>query len=859
MNCEKMMYFCMIFPKNCFPQTKCIIMNKTVLSKFTPHIAALLLFVCISFLYFTPVLEGKQLIGHDTESWACMAKESIDYNSSHNDVALWTNSMFGGMPTYQISMSQPYNIMKFVDDVIRIFPGSVYYLMLYLIGFYILLLAFRVNPWLAIVGAIAFAFASYNFIIIVAGHNSKAITIAYMAPLIGSVFMTFRRKLLLGGLLTTLFLGLAIRANHVQILYYTVIILIFLTITEFIYSIKEKEISKFLKSCAVLIAAAAIGMGLNATALLTTYDYSKATMRGDSNGLTVDNKSSQHGLNKDYITQWSYGIDETLTLLIPNFKGGASGGTLTADSETGKKLVSLGAPDVNRILKENQFPLYWGAQPGTSGPVYIGAIICFLFVLGLFLVDKRTKWWLLPMIILTIMLSWGRNFMWLTDIFINYVPLYNKFRTVSMTLVATGFGMTLMAILALKEVFSEKTDKQKLIKPVLISAAIVGGIALLFAAIPSLSGNFVADSIFNSADAQYQGNNAFLRETLPLDRAAMLRSDALRSFMFVLMAAGLIWLFSKNYLKQKIAYVLFAVLILSDLVPVAKRYLNNDNFQRPRQIENLIQPSNADKIILKDKSQFRVLDATVDVFQNATPSYFHKNIGGYHAAKLRRYQELINLYLTKEMGQLFASFGRAKSTEQISSTMDSLSILNMLNMKYLIYNKEAAPLINPYANGNAWFISNIRFADDANQEMKILGEINTKKEMVVDKSFAAQLPIKLSLDSSAHIALTYYNPNQLKYNYTSKTDQVAVFSEIYYDKGWNAYVNGRLTPYVRANYLLRAMPLKAGNYEIEFKFEPKSYSIGNTIALTSSILLILGVLGFIIIQWQKSTKKTQTT
>lgn len=847
------MYFCMIFPKNCLLQTKRIIMNKTVLTKFAPHVAAFLLFVCISFMYFSAILEGKQLIGHDTESWVYMAKETIDYNATHKDVALWTNSMFGGMPTYQISMSQPYNVMQFVDDVVRVFPGAVYYLMLYLIGFYILLLSFRLNPWLAMIGAIAFAFASYNFIIIGAGHNSKAITIAYMAPLIGSVFMTFRRKLLLGGLLTTIFLGLAIRANHVQILYYTVIILLFLGVVELIFSIKEKEFKEFLKSSGMLLAAAAVAIGMNATALMTTYDYSKATMRGDSNGLTVDTQNSQHGLNKDYITQWSYGVDETMTLLIPNFKGGASGGTLSADSETGKKLASLGAPDVDKILKENQFPLYWGSQPFTSGPVYIGAIICFLFVLGFFLVDKRVKWWLLPMIALTLMLSWGKNFMWLTDIFINYIPLYNKFRTVSMTLVATGFGMTLMAMLALKEVFAEKTDKQKLIKPVLVSAAIVGGIALIFALIPSLSGSFTS-----AADAQFQGNNAFLRETLPLDRAAMLRSDAIRSLMLVLISAGMIWLYAKNYLKQKVAYVLFGIIILGDMASVDKRYLNDDNFQRPRHIENLIQPSTADKIILEDKSQYRVLDATVDVFQNAAPSYFHKNIGGYHAAKLRRYQELINMQITKEIGQLFAAFGRVKSTDQISNTLDSLGVLNMLNMKYLIYNKDAAPIVNPYANGNAWFISNIRVAGNANEEMKLVGEINTKKEMVVDKSFMSQLPAKLVADSSAHIALMKYEPNQLIYNFSSKTDQVAVFSEIYYDKGWDAYINGKMVPYVRANYLLRAMPLKAGNYEIEFKFEPKSYSIGNTIALISSILLLLMIIGFVYMQWINS-KKTKLT
>ena len=839
------------FSEKLLLQTQRTIMNKTVLIKFAPHIAAFLLFVCISFMYFSPVLEGKQLIGHDTENWMCMAKETIDYNATHNDVTLWTNSMFGGMPTYQISMNQPYNLIKYVENAVQLFPNTVYNLMLYLIGFYILLLAFKVNPWLAIVGAIAFSFASYNFIIIVAGHNSKAITIAYMAPLIGSVFMAFRRKRLLGSLLTAFFLSLAIRANHVQILYYTFIILLILAVVEFIYSIKDKEIVGFLKTGGMLIVAALIAVGMNATSLWTTYDYSKATMRGESDGLTVDSQNSQHGLNTDYITQWSYGVDETMTLMIPDFKGGASGGTLTADSETGKRLTSLGAQDVNKIMKDNQFPLYWGTQPGTSGPVYIGAIICFLFVLGLFLVDKRTKWWLLPMIALTVMLAWGKNFMWLTDIFISYVPMYNKFRTVSMTLVATGFGMTLMAILALKEVFNEKTDKQKLIRPVLISAAIVGGIALIFALIPSLSGDFISP-----ADGQYTGNNAFLKETLPLDRASLLWGDAFRSLLFVILAAGVIWLYAKNYLKTKVGYVLLGALILFDLVPVAKRYLNDDSFQRPRHIETLITPSKADNFILQDKSQFRVLDGTANIFNDATPSYFHKNIGGYHAAKLRRYQELINMQLDKEIGKLFATFGRATSSQIINNTMDSLGVLNMLNMKYLIYNKEAAPLVNPHANGNAWFVKNIRVAADANEEMKLVGEINTKTEMVVDKSFAAQLPTTLTADSTAHIALTSYKPNDLIYNFSSKSDQVAVFSEIYYDKGWTAYIGGKEVPYVRANYLLRAMPLKAGNYDIEFRFEPKSYSYGNMAALISSIVLLVCILAFLFWQW-KSGKKDE--
>ncbi len=824
-------------------------MNKNVLTRFTPHLVAVILFIIISFIYFKPVLEGKQLLGHDSENWICMAKETVDYNATHPDVTLWTNSMFGGMPTYQISMNQPYNLIKYVEDVIHWFPNTVYNLILYLIGFYILLLAFRVNPWLSIVGAIAFSFASYNFIIIAAGHTSKAITIAYMAPLIGSVFLTFRDKKWIGGLLTAFFLSLAIRANHVQILYYTLIILLFLGVVEFIYSLKEKQLNPFFKTVGILFVGVIIAIGMNATTLLTTYEYGKYTMRGNSDGLTSDSQNSQHGLNKDYITQWSYGIDETMTILIPDFKGGASGGYLSTDSETAKKLSSLGAPDVNRIMSENQFPLYWGTQPGTSGPVYFGAIVCFLFVLGLFLVDKRIKWWLLPMIVLTLMLSWGKNFMWLTDLFINYVPLYNKFRTVSMTLVATGFGVTLIALLGLKEFFDPKYDKQKLLRPLLISAGIVGGIALIFAVIPSLAGNFVG-----AGDVQYSGNNAFLKETLPLDREDLLRSDAFRSLVFVLLSAGVLWLYAKNIFKRNITWTLLGILILFDLVPVDKRYLNDQNFERKRTYDNLLVPSTADNYILRDKSQFRVLDATVDIFQDAKPSYFHKNIGGYHAAKLRRYQELINMQLTKEIGQLFGAFGRSKTFDQIAPTLDSLGVLNMLNMKYVIYNKDSAPLVNPYANGNVWFIHQIRIASNANEEMRLVGEINTKTEMVVDQSFASELPSKLTPDSSAHIQLINYEPNHLIYNFNSKSDQVAVFSEIYYGSGWNAYINGQKVPYVRADYLLRAMPLKAGSYQIDFKFEPKSYSIGNVIALISSVVLIMWILGFLFMQWRKGKK-----
>lgn len=822
-----------------------MIFTKTNLRSLTPHLVALLLFIVIAFAYFLPVIEGKELVAHDTDSWRSMAQETIEYNKSHDDVTLWTNSMFGGMPNYQISMVQPNNVLQYVEKVIMSFPRPVSNVFLYLICFYILLLSFGLKPWQAIAGAIGFTFASYNFIVIAAGHNSKAITIAYVAPLIGAVFLAFREKRFLGAVLTAFFLSLAIRANHIQILYYTLIILFFFAIVEFIFSIREKKFPDFLKSAGVLIIAAIIAVGMNATSLLTTYEYSHYTMRGKSNGLTADTQSSQHGLNKEYITQWSYGVDETLTLLIPDFMGGASTGKLSMKSETAGHLKNLGVPDGQIKQIVTQLPLYRGTQPGTSGPVYLGAIVIFLFVLSFFVVDKKLKWWLVPMIILTMMLSWGKNFMPLTDFFIDYVPMYNKFRAVSMTLFATGFGIALLAFLAMKEVYEGNISKEKLTKSITVSALITGGICLVFALVPSLAGSFVSPQ-----DAQFQGDYAFLKDTLPPDRQSLLRSDAFRSLVFIILGAFVLWSFVKGFLKKNVSIALLAFFILIDLFPVAKRYLNDDNFESKRPTQ-LVQKTPADEAILQDKSQFRILDATVDIFNDATPSYFHKNIGGYHAAKLRRYQELINMQLTGEIGKLFGAFGSATTAESITPVFDSLRVMNMLNMKYVIYNKQAPPLVNPYHNGNAWFVNNIRIAQDANEEMKLLGEIDTRHELVIDKSLASALPSKVTPDSTAKISLKSYAPNHLIYSVDTKTDQVAVFSEIYYDKGWKATIDGKEVPYTRVNYLLRAMPLKAGSYDVEFRFAPGSYSTGNLLALISSVLLIIGLATYLFLFFRK--------
>lgn len=831
-------------------------MEQSFLKKSLPHIIAVLTFLVISFVYFSPVFDGKELVGHDTESYIGMSKEIKDYNANNDDAAIWTGRMFSGMPAYQIHFEQPDNITVYFNNILSIFPRVVYTLFLYLIGFYILLLSFKVNPWLSIACAIGFAFGSYNFIILTVGHNTKAMAIAYMAPLIGSVVMAFRWKPFLGAALTALFLGLAINANHLQILYYTLYTLVIFGVVELIYAIKENRLPKMLASLGLLLVGAGIALGTNITQLLTTQEYSEYTMRGKSNGLTIDKDSKQEGLSNDYITQWSYGIDETMTLLIPNFKGGSSQEKLSSSSNTAAKLREMGAPNVDEIMNTTPMPTYWGTQPGTSGPVYVGAIICFLFALGLILVEGKNKWWILGATLLAILLAWGKNFMPFTDFFINYVPFYNMFRAVSMTLVIAAFCIALMAALALKEIFSTEIAKEKKIKALYIASGVVGGICLLFALIPSFAGDFK-----NASDAALTsyGFPEFILNTLPQDRADMLRSDAFRSLVFILLSAVLLWLYVSKNLKAHFVYIGLGLLFLFDMVPVAKRYLNKEHFKE-KHLGAYFEATTADKLVLNDKSQYRVLDISVDIFNSSKPSYFHNTIGGYHAAKLRRYQELINNHLSREISNIGASFQsaqKAQSMEPILATLSQNQILNMLNMKYLIYNPEGEPIKNQFANGNAWFVSTCHIAQTADEEMLKLGTLNTKTELVADKAFAAMLPKQIGVDSTATIVQTSYSPNVIKYESNAKTDQVAVFSEIYYDKGWNAYVDGQEQAYFRANYLLRAMPIKAGKHQIEFRFEPASYYVGNTIALVSSILLVLVLAGAISLEVRNKKKKTE--
>jgi len=819
-------------------------MDKQLWSKSVPHLVAVLFFIVVSYVYFSPVLDGKVVVGHDNQTWAGMSKETRDYNATHNTPTLWTNSMFGGMPTYQISMDTPADAVSFIYSFFTIFPRPVYYLILYLIGFYILLLSLRVNPWLSIVGSIAFSFASFNFIIVAAGHSSQAITIAYMAPVIGSVVMAFRDRRLLGAILTAIFLALGIKAGHFQIVYYVLIIILVFGISELIYSIKYKQYADFLKTMGALSISLVLAVGINATTLITTYEYGKYSMRGQSSAATKGTEASKGGLDKDYITQWSYGIGETLTLLIPDFRGGASDGTLTENSATGQKLDALGA-NATQIMSTQKWPLYWGSQPMTSGPVYLGAIVCFLFILGLFLVERRYKWWLLAATILSIILAWGKNFGLVTDFFINYVPLYNKFRTVAMILVIAGYTMPIMAVLAVQRLVKGDIDPQKLKKAFTWALGITGGLSLLFAIIPSLAGNFIAPS-----DSQFTGDYAFLQNTLPIDREALLRADAFRSFIFILLAAAVLWLFVKKKIKPFPLYLLLGFLILIDMYPVAKRYLNDSNFES-KSAAATIKPSLADKDILQDHSYYRVLNLAVSPFNDASTSYFHKSIGGYHGAKLRSYQDVIDAQLIPEIDSIFSTFKQAKSVADIQHPLAKQVVLNMLNMKYLIYDPQAPPVLNPYANGSQWLVQKIVPVATQAMALQKIGQIDTKHEAVVTQAVAATLPASFGSDTTATITLQQYEPNKLIYNFQSKSPQIAVFSEIYYPKGWHAFINGEEAPFFEANYLLRAMVLKPGQYQVTFRFEPTSYSLGKTLSLIASFLLVIFVLGGFLLLYRK--------
>jgi len=813
-------------------------MMKFSWKKSLPHIAAIILFLLLPIIYFSPVLENKQLSQHDSQTYIGMSKEIVDYNKKSDDLALWSNSMFGGMPSYLIGLPTT-TVITSVFSATNLFGWRpVDFVFLYLIGFYIALLLFGVSPWLAIVGALSFGFGSYNFIIIAAGHASKAIAIGYMAPVIACFYYALKKEKWLGSAVFSIFLALEIYTNHPQITYYTFLILLIMGITELITMIRAKvDIRSLLIKLAVIIAFALLAVAANTNKLWTTWEYGKYSMRGKSD-LTSDKENKTSGLDRDYATGWSYGIGETLTVLIPNFNGGSSSVGFSEDSETGKLLKSNNVPDANSVVKE--LPGYWGTQPGTSGPVYFGAIVCFLFVLGLFLLQGPIRIWIVIATVLSVVLAWGHNFMPLTNLFLDYFPGYNKFRTVTMILVIAGFTFPLLAFLTLQKILDREIDRKTWLKPLAWSVGLTGGLSLIFALLPGIAGSFIS-----SADSQFP---EWLQTSLIADRESLLRYDAFRSAIFILLGSGVIWAFVEEKLKVNTALLVLGALILVDMWGVDKRYLNVALFVSDREAKNPYKATVADLAILKDKStDYRVLNMAVSTFNDASTSYYHQSIGGYHGAKMRRYQELINSHISNEMTILSQRLPKIKSESGMDSLFLGLNSLNMLNTKYLIYSPEAAPIQNMHALGSVWLVSKYRLVENADQEIAALKLIDPAKEVVVDKKFENLLSgVTLTNDPEAKISLTQKSLNKMTYHYDGKGNQLAVFSAIYYPKGWNAYIDGKIVPHFQADYLLRSMLLKKGNSDIVFKFEPNSFIVGQKISVWTSILLLLLVAGLFI-------------
>jgi hypothetical protein len=816
-------------------------MKELRLKQFVPHLVVVLIILVVILAYFSPLLEGKRLKQSDITQWKGMSKEITDFREKTGEEALWTNSMFGGMPAYQISVQYKGNLIRYIDDIFKFgLPHPANLVFIYFIGFFILLMVLKVDPWLAMAGALAFTFSSYFFIILEAGHNSKAHAIGYMAPVLAGVLLAFRGKYIAGGLLTALFLALELRANHLQITYYLALIVITLGIFELISAIKTKTLTAFAKTTGLLVVAALFALSTNITNIWATWEYGKETIRGKSE-LTTNPENRTSGLDKDYATQWSYGVGETFSLMIPNTKGGASGSL----GNNEKAMEKVDATYAQSLAGQNQ---YWGDQPFTSGPVYAGAIMVFMFVLGLFILKGNLRWWLLAVTVLSILLSWGRNFMPLTDFFLHYMPGYNKFRAVSMILVIADLAIPLLGILALKEIIEKPQilrDKQKFFY---ISLGLTGGLALIFYIMPQVFFNFLS-SLEQSAiaeqrmslESQQLSQFDALIYNLELARVSIFKADAIRSALFIAIAAGLLWLYSRSKVNRLLVTAGIVVLIAADMIPIAHRYLNNDNFVSKSLVNNPYQPTEANKLIMKDNDpNFRVFNMSVSTFQEASTSYFHKSIGGYHGAKLRRYQELIENHLSKRNDQ----------------------VLNMLNTKYYIglgQDRQPVVQINMGALGHAWFVEEHEMVANADEEIAALTAFFPEKTAIVDQRFSANLEgFTHAADSNARIELTEYQPNKLKYSYSSASDQLTVFSEIYYDKGWNAYLDGKNVDHFRVNYVLRAMVVPAGNHEIEFRFEPKVFAVGEKVSFAGSLLLILMLVGFAATELWKKLKTDKT-
>ena len=828
-----------------------------VFKRLIPDVIAIVFFAVISFVYFCPaVTEGRILSQHDSVAGIGAGQEHSEYHQRTGKITRWTNSVFGGMPTYQLAPSyESTNLLHQIADLYHLYlPTYVWYVFVMLLGFYILLRAFNFKVWMSALGAIIWAFSSYFFIIIAAGHIWKLMTLAYIPPTITGMVLVYRKKYLLGGLLTALFAALQISSNHIQMSYYFLIVMIAMFIAYGVMAYRQKDMPHFWKATGVMMIAGVLGICINLSNLYHTYQYSKESMRGKSE-LVKENSANQtnSGLERDYITQWSYGIGETFTLLVPNTKGGAS-----VPLAMNEKAMEKANPMYMNIYR--QIGQYWGEQPGTSGPVYAGAFVMFLFVLGIFIVKGPMKWALLVATILSILLSWGKNFMGFTDFFIDYIPMYSKFRTVSSILVVAEFTIPLLGMMALKELVERPQLIKERMKDFLISFGLTGGLALLFALAPKI---FFSSYVSTMEMSALQGIPA--EQLVPLlanleeVRMSMFTADAWRSFFIILLGVALLWAYSAGKLKSVTMVGALIVLCLVDMWDVNKRYLYDGQFVEKIEQTKTFEPTETDKLILQDKDlNYRVLNLASNTFNENNTSYWHKSIGGYHAAKLRRYQEMIEEHISAEMNTVFQEVVNAGG-DMDSVDATKFPVLNMLNARYFIFPLEAGqtvPLRNPFALGNGWFVNQVTYVDNANEEIAAIHGINPIEIVVVDKRFESVLKPAAESDSTCSVVLTAYEPNDLKYEVNSAKGGTVVFSEIYYP-GWQAYIDGEKVEHGRANYILRVMNVPAGKHVVEFKFDPDSLHATETIAYIAFVLLAIAAVVIVVISYRQNGKQTK--
>ena len=826
--------------------------------KFLPDVVVIAVFAIISFAYFfVPITQGKILYQHDASAGVGAAQEMTEYQNRTGETTRWTNSIFGGMPTYQMSPS--YQSTDGLSQVMNAYhlwlPDNVWFLFAYLLGFYILLRAFDFRQSLAALGSVMWAFSSYFLIIIAAGHLWKVMALAYLPPMIAGVVLAYRGRYLSGFIVTALFTAFEIKANHVQMTYYYLFIILFMVIGYLVKSIREKQLAVFLKATGVLAAAALIGIAINLSSLYHTWQYQKESMRGKSELVKKDaaNQTSS-GLDRDYITQWSYGIDETLTLLVPDAKGGAS-----VPLSKNATAMAKADPQIQSMIPQlyDAFPQYFGTQPGTSGPVYVGAFVLFLFILGLFIVKGPMKWALLAATVLSVLLAWGHNFMGFTNFFLDYIPMYAKFRTVASILVIAEFTIPLLAALALKKIVDEPDVLSKQMKFAYISLALTAGVAALIALFPDMMGPFVSEQerqMIGSIQGMDGGTARTILANISDMRAAMVSSDAWRSVIIILIGFALLFAYKLKKLRADYMIAALLVLCLVDMWQVDKRYLNDEMFVPKSERDMPQKPTATDIEINKDKSlDYRVLNFASNTFNENETSYFHKSIGGYHPAKLRRYQEMIDAYIVPEMQKALQAIAAKGGNMQQVDGVKLFPVLNMLNTKYFIFPLQGGatiPLKNIYAQGNGWFVDKIDYVADANAEYAEVGKIDVRHEAVADKQFEAVLGQAKANDSTATVKLDKYEPNNLQYTVNSKNGGIVVFSEIYYP-GWKATVDGQSVELGRVNYILRAVNVKPGKHIVVLDFHPTSISTTETIAYISIVILLLAIAGAGYMEWKK--------